>query len=126
MVDFYFVVFVRIERRCICVLRCTANLSDEGMAQQSRNVQKHLQDENLPCQTQFCSGTTKHSTPTHSTRYRGCLFPKSHFFLSETIRIRENIIEQTELVVLNAHQRVATASQSTSGRKSGRRTFLSD
>lgn len=50
MFDLYFLVFIHIETRRIWVSPCTANPTGQWTAQQARNFQMHLQDENLRCE----------------------------------------------------------------------------
>jgi putative transposase len=49
MVDLYFLVFIHIGTRRIWVSPCTANPTGDWTAQQARNFDMFLQDENLPC-----------------------------------------------------------------------------
>jgi hypothetical protein len=49
MVDLYFLVFIHLGTRRIWVSPCTANPSGDWTAQQARNFDMFLQDENLPC-----------------------------------------------------------------------------
>ena len=49
MVDLYFLVFIHLGTRRIWVSPCTANPSGEWTAQQARNFDMFLQDENLHC-----------------------------------------------------------------------------
>ncbi len=49
MVDLYFLVFIHIGSRRIWVSPCTANPTGEWTAQQARNFDMFLQEENLPC-----------------------------------------------------------------------------
>jgi putative transposase len=49
MMDLYFLVFIHIGSRRIWISPGTANPDGEWTAQQARNFEMHLQDENLPC-----------------------------------------------------------------------------
>jgi hypothetical protein len=49
MVDLYFLVFIHIGSRRMWVSPCTANPTGEWTAQQARNFDMFLQQENLPC-----------------------------------------------------------------------------
>ena len=49
MVDLYFLVFIHLGTRRIWVSPCTANPSGDWTAQQARNFDMFLKDENLPC-----------------------------------------------------------------------------
>jgi hypothetical protein len=49
MVGLYFLVFIHIGSRRIWISPCTANPTGEWTAQQARNFEMYLQEENQPC-----------------------------------------------------------------------------
>lgn len=62
MVDLYFLVFIHVGTRRIWISSCTTSPGGDWTAQQARNFQMHLEDENLSCTLLQRDQDTKYTT----------------------------------------------------------------
>jgi putative transposase len=103
MVDLYFLIFIHIETRRIWVSPCTTNPNGQWTAQQARNFQMHLQDENLQCEILQRDQDRKYTDSFDEVfRSTGCKIKKTCPQSPNLQAFVERVIQTLKHEVLNA------------------------